>query len=321
MDSKNQIISFNANDELEISVRMDEETVWLTQSQMSLLFDTSSDNISLHLKNIFKDGELLENTTTEDFSVVRQEGKRQVKRKLKHYNLDAIISVGYRVSSVRATQFRIWATKRLKDYLLKGYAINEKRLNENKQQFLKALDDLKILTHNKKQIKSDDILELVQSFADTWFTLDSFDKADFPQQGNEQNISIQAEELYQDLQAFKTELINKKEATQLFAQEKKQGSLTGIFGSVFQTVFGQDAYPTVEEKSAHLLYFIVKNHPFDDGNKRSGAFAFIWLLTKFKFDFYDKISPQTLSALTLLIAESNPLEKDKMVGLVKLLLK
>ncbi len=321
MNTKNEIITFNANNELEISVRMQEETVWLSQSQMSLLFDTSTDNISLHLKNIFKEGELQEKATTEDFSVVRQEGKRQVKRNIKHYNLDAIISVGYRVSSVRATQFRIWATKRLKDYLLKGYAINEKRLNENKQQFLQALNDLKILTHNKKQIKSDDILELVQSFADTWFTLDSFDKAEFPQQGNEQNIDLQAEELYQDLQAFKSELISKKEATELFAQEKRQGSLKGIFGSVFQSVFGQDAYTTVEEKSAHLLYFIVKNHPFNDGNKRSGAFAFIWLLTKFKFDFHDKISPQTLSALTLLIAESNPTEKDKMIGLVKLLLK
>ncbi len=321
VENTQNVLVFNANNELELHVKLENETVWLTQAQMCQLFNKSKSTINEHIKNVFKECELEEVSTVRNFRIVQVEGQREVERQVEHYNLDVIISVGYRVKSQQGTQFRIWATQRLKDYLLKGYAINEKRLAENKQQFLTAIADLKLLTQDKERVQKEDILSLVQSFADTWFTLDSFDKAEFPEQGNEQICESNSDELYQDLEIFKAELINKNEATELFAQEKNNGSLDGIFGNVFQSVFGQDAYPTVEEKAAHLLYFIVKNHPFNDGNKRSGAFAFIWLLTKFNFDFVNKINPQALAALTLVIAESNPTDKDKMIGLVKLLLR
>jgi death-on-curing family protein len=240
--------------------------------------------------------------------------------KVKVYNLDAIISVGYRVNSKEATRFRQWATQRLKDYLVKGYAINQKRLEENKAQFLQTLEDLKQLAQNNTQVETKEILTLIQNFSATFFALDSYDKNEFPHQGNQKEIEATAQELKSDLQQLKEELIKKGEATELFAQEKQAGNLEGIFGNVFQTVFGQDAYPTVEEKAAHLLYFIVKNHPFNDGNKRCGAFSFVWLLQKAGYSFQDKISPETLTTLTLLIAESNPLDKEKMIGIVKLLL-
>lgn len=321
MEQKNEIIIYQAEDkQTQIEVRLESDTVWLSQKQMSKLFDKDSDTIGLHLKNIFQEGELAEPSTTEYFSVVQKEGKREVIRSIRFYSLDAIISVGYRVNSKKGTQFRQWATQRLKDYLVKGYAINQKRLEANKNQFLQTLEDLKLLAQNNQSIETKDILTLIQSFSNTFFALDSYDKNSFPSKGTQKEITTSAIELIQDLQQLKSELIQKGEATELFAQEKRQGSLEGIFGNVFQSVFGQDAYPSVEEKAAHLLYFIIKNHPFNDGNKRSGAFSFVWLLQKAGYDFKDKISPETLTALTILVAESNPLDKDKMIGIVKLLL-
>lgn len=151
--------------------------------------------------------------------------------------------------------------------------------------------------------------------------MDKYDKEEFPSQGiNSGEIQLSAKELAEDLKKLKEELISKGEATNLFGQEKRKGSLEGIFGNVFQTVFGEDAYPSLEEKAAHLLYFVVKNHPFNDGNKRSGAFSFIWFLNKAGVGFEKQINPQTLTTLTLLIAQSNPVDKDKMIGIIKLIL-
>ncbi len=312
------MIIFTTDDkQVELNVKLENETVWLTQAQMQALFDKGKSAISEHIRNIFKEGELTEDSVVRKFRTSGADGK---KYEINHYNLDVIISVGYRVKSQKGTQFRIWATQRLKDYLIKGYAINQQRLVENQQQFLQTLEDLKALTHDSPNIETTEILSLIQSFSDTWFTLDSYDKNEFPKRGDTQAIETSSDELQADLQTLKSELISKGEATELFAQEKKQNSLGGIFGNVFQSVFGQDAYPTVEEKSAHLLYFIIKNHPFNDGNKRSGAFAFIWLLQKYGYDFKDKINSQTLTTLTILIAESDPQDKDKMIGVVKLLL-
>lgn len=321
---QSDMMIFTTDDEqVELNVKLENETVWLTQAQMSELFGKARSTISEHIKNVFVEGELDEEVVCRNFRHTTQhgaiKGKEQVSSS-KYYNLDVIISVGYRVKSQKGTQFRIWATQRLKDYLIKGYAINQKRLAENQQQFLQTLEDLKSLTHTNQKIETNEILSLIQSFSDTWFTLDSYDKNEFPKQGDTQAIETSADELQTDLQTLKSELIGKGEATELFAQEKKQDALAGILGNVFQSVFGQDAYPTVEEKSAHLLYFIIKNHPFTDGNKRSGAFAFIWLLQKYGYDFKDKINPQTLTTLTILIAESDPVDKDKMIGVVKLLL-
>ncbi len=322
-ENKSNSLIFNADNELEIRVTLQDETVWLNRQQMALLFDRDIKTIGKHINNVFKEGELDEKVVVAKFATTTKHGAiagKTQEREVAYYNLDVIISVGYRVKSLRGTQFRIWATKRLKDYLLKGYAINQQRLQENQQQFLQTLDDLKTLAKNNTLVGNEDILSLIQDFSHTWFTLDQFDKDTFPEQGEMLDVQTSARALQNDLQTLKKELIAKGEATSLFAQEKTAGSLAGIFGNVFQSIFGQDAYPTVEEKVAHLLYFIVKNHPFNDGNKRSGAFAFIWLLKKYNYAFKDKISPQTLATLTLLIAESDPNDKEKMIGLVKLLL-
>jgi death-on-curing family protein len=316
----NIVIYENLQNEIEIEVYFEDDNFWLSQRAMAELFSRDSDTIGLHLTNIYKEEELSEFSTTELFSVVQIEGTRKVKRKIKHYNLDAILSVGYRVNSKQGTKFRQWATARLKDYLVKGFAINQNRIKENQEQFLKTLDDLKLLSKQNAQINTSDILELIKSFSHTWFSLDSFDKNTFPENGTKKELDLTSADLQNDLMILKKELIRKNEATELFAQEKRIGNLGGIFGNVFQTVFGEDAYPTLEEKAAHLLYFIIKNHPFNDGNKRSGAFSFIWFLQKSGKHFLDNIRPETLATLTILIAESNPSEKDKMVGLVKLLL-
>jgi prophage maintenance system killer protein len=232
-----------------------------------------------------------------------------------------ILSVGYRVDSKTATNFRKWATQTLKQHITKGYTINPKQLEQNKKQFLQTLNDLKILTQNNTLVEVKDVLDLIQTFSDTFFNLERFDKNNFPKKGLHKEIKTTAEELQKDLQVLKSELIKKEEASELFAQEKKQGSLKGIFGTVFQSVFGQDAYPSIEEKAANLLYFIVKNHPFNDGNKRSGAFAFVWLLQKANYNYQTKITPETLTTITLLVALSAPQEKEKMIGLITLLLK
>lgn len=316
--NKGNIEIYKTKTGIEVEVKFHSDTLWLDAHIIAQLFNVNRPAIVKHIQNIYKTGELDENSTCSKMEQVANDGKL---RQMNLYNLDVIISVGYRVNSNQATQFRIWATQRLKNYLVQGYAINQKRLEENKTQFLKTLEDLKILTENNNLIEAKDILSLIQNFSHTWFTLDSYDKNEFPKQGTQEEIQTSAAELKQDLQQLKAALIKKGEASELFAQEKKQGNLEGIFGSVFQSVFGQDAYPSVEEKAAHLLYFIIKNHPFNDGNKRSGAFSFIWLLQKAKYSFQEKINPETLATLTILIAESNPEDKDKMVGVILLLLR
>ncbi len=314
----NEVIIYQTNDhQTQIEVIFEHETVWLNQNQIAFLFQQTKQNISLHINNCFKEGELVADSVIKESLTTAKDGK---KYKVKHYNLDVIISVGYRVKSQRGVQFRQWATQRLKDYLVKGYTINQKRLEENKTLFLQTLNDLKILSHQNNQLEIKDILSLIAGFSSTFFALDTFDKDTFPSQGTQEEIQASVQELYEDLQILKNELIQKSEATELFAQEKTKGNLAGIFRNVFQSVFGQDAYQTIEEKAAHLLYFIIKNHPFTDGNKRSGAFAFIWLLHKARYDFRETIHPETLTALTLLIAESRPTDKAKMVGIVTLLL-
>ncbi|RYU92638.1 virulence protein RhuM/Fic/DOC family protein [Emticicia agri] len=303
---------------LELRTDNIQETIWASLDQISVLFDRDKSVISRHIKNIYSEEELSRKSTVAFFATVQKEGKREVVRNIENFNLDVILSVGYRVNSKIATKFRQWATTTLKQHITQGFTINQKRVEENKTLFLQTLEDLKLLTDNK-QVDTKDILSLIQSFSSAFFALNSYDKNEFPQNGTIEEINASAEELSQDLQQLKSELINKGEATLLFAQEKKQGNLAGIFGNVFQSVFGQDAYPTIEEKAAHLLYFIIKNHPFNDGNKRSGAFSFIWLLQKAGYDFRKKISPETLTTLTILIAESDPNDKEKMIGIVKLL--
>lgn len=319
---KQTVIYQAKNGKIEFRGDFERDTIWGNLNQIAELFGRDKSVISRHIKNIFKEDELMKAATVAKIATVQKEGARQVTRQVEYYNLDMILSVGYRVDSIQATRFRIWATKTLKQHLLDGYTINKKRIGENYRKFMRTVADLKTLSAGSGKLANDDVLELVGAFAGTWFSLDAYDKQRFPQKGlTRKTITVQARDLYADIAAFKAELMRKGEATELFAQEKSGESLNAILGNIFQSAFGKEAYPSVEEKAAHLLYFAVKNHPFNDGNKRTGAFAFIWFLQKAKLRFQEKITAQTLTALTLLIAESDPKEKDKIIGLVLLLLK
>ncbi|OOR99505.1 hypothetical protein B0186_07765 [Canicola haemoglobinophilus] len=311
----------------QVEVRFEQETVWLSQAQMAQLFSTSSDNISLHLKNIFAEKELDERATTEDFSVVRQEGKRQVKRQLKHYNLDAIISVGYRVKSTSATQFRIWATARLKDYLVKGYALNQKRLQHNAEELEQALLLIQKTARSPELTLESGrgLVDIVSRYAQTFLWLQQYDEGLLTEPNTQQGgVLPSVETARQALADLKIQLMERGEASDLFGREREEG-LSAILGNLDQTVFGEPAYPSIEAKAAHLLYFIVKNHPFSDGNKRSGAFLFVDFLHRngrlFDTQGNPVINDTGLAALTLLVAESDPKQKETLIRLIMHMLK
>lgn len=298
------------------------ETIWATQAQIAEVFDIERSVITKHIKNIYKEGELIEKATCAKIAQVQVEGKRTVERRIEHYNLDAIISVGYRVNSKQATQFRIWATKTLKDHLVKGYTINKKVILKNYDNFLKTVSDIQALLPTHTILDPKAILDLVKEYSTTWTKLDAYDKDNLFAQGvTKKKIKITGREVMDAILELKSELIKKKEATEIFAQDRNKDSIEGIIGNVMQSFGGADVYPTLEEKAAHLLYFMVKNHPFIDGNKRSGAFTFIWFLRKSGIKGAQNINPSGLTAITLLIAESNPTHKDKMIALVVELLR
>ena len=300
-----------------VEVRISNETLWLNQKTIADVFETSADNVGLHLKNIYQEDELDEESTTEESSVVQKEGKRRVTRKIKQYNLDAIIAVGYRVNSKKATLFRRWSTKILKDHIITGFSINRLRIKANYESFLKAVDDVKSLLPGSGAVDNESVLELIKLFADTWVSLDAYDKDQLSIEGTtKKKVKLTAEKLNQGLAELKVALIAKKEATDIFGVERTKDSVAGIIGNVMQSFGGDELYPTVEVKAANLLYFIVKNHPFVDGNKRSGAYAFVWYLREAGILDITKISPPALTAITLLIAESAPKDKEKMIGLV-----
>ena len=317
---KKEIVIYQAKDGA-VEVRLDEkkETVMLTQQQVGRLFDVQKAAISKHIKNIFGTGELDKNSTVSILETVQNEGKRKIKRKIEYYNLDLVLSIGYRVNSVNATKFRQWATRTLRQHILKGYTINRKRIAKNYDEFLQAVEFIK---KNLPAGEQADALELVRLFADTWLSLEAYDKSLFPLSGaTKKQAAVTAEELKEAIAELRRGLQKKNEASGLFAQEREKDAIAGIAGNVFQSFDGKDLYSALEEKAAHLLYFFVKNHPFIDGNKRSGAFAFVWFLNKFGLLRKDKMTPEALTALALLVAESDRNDKDKMVGLVLQLLK
>lgn len=306
----------------QVEVRFGQETVWLSQAQMAQLFDTSADNISLHLKNIYAEGELDEQATTEDFSVVRTEGSRKVTRQIKHYNLDAVISTGYRVKSRYATQFRIWATARLKDYLLKGYALNQSRLQQNAAELEQAVALIrKTAASPELTVESGrGLVDIIGRYAQTFLWLQQYDEGLLSEPKAQAGGELPTvEEARAALAEFKQQLMARGEATELFARER-DGGLEALLGNLEQTVFGEPAYPSIESKAAHLLYFVVKNHPFSDGNKRSGAFLFADFLHRNGRLFNTRgeavINDTGLAALTLLVAESNPKQKDTLIRLI-----
>lgn len=280
--NKELLIYQGKNGEILLKEDGNNQTIWANQKQIAEIFSVDSDTIWYHFKNIYKDWELIKESTTEESSVVQKEGNREVKRKITFYNLDAIISVGYRVNSKQATQFRIWATNILREHITQGFTINKSRIQGNYDKFLSAVEEVrKLLPENSESIKTNDILELVKHFANTWFNLESYDEDTLPMEWfTKSDLKLNADELYRDVESFKSELISLWQATELFAQEKKTRSLEGIFWNIYQTYGWEDVYPSIEEKAAHFLYFIVKNHPFTDGNKRTGHFHFSGLWKK-----------------------------------------
>jgi hypothetical protein len=321
--NENEVVIYQAKSgAIEFRGDFHKETIWATQSQIAVAFDVNVRTINEHLKNIYKTDELSEKSTIRNFRIVQKEGTREVDRDIQHYNLDAILSVGYRVNSKKATMFRQWATKTLRSHIVDGYTINRSRVAKNYDEFLKAVEQVKKLLPAGGVMDAEGTLELVKLFASTWFSLDAYDRSEFPKSGaTKKQVKLTGNDLENALAEFKRDLIGRNEATELFGMEKQKESIVGIIGNVFQTFEGKDLYGSVEEKAAHLLYFIVKNHPFADGNKRSGAFSFVWFLKRTLILDTSRLTPEALTVLTLLVAESDPKDKDRMIGLVLMLLK
>jgi prophage maintenance system killer protein len=314
--NKNVVIYQAKSGAIELRGDFTHETVWASQAQIASIFGVTPQNITTHLKNIYIQKELSKSSTCKESLQVQNEGGRQIERKIKEYNLEVLIAIGYRINSVVGTSFRQWATKTLRSHIVDGYTINKSRVAKNYETFLKAVEDVKILLPSKSN-ETDSILELISLFADTWLSLDSYDREVFDiKKPTKKKVSVTAKELQDALALLKNDLVIKNEASELFALEKQKESLEGIIGNVFQSFGGKHVYESVEEKAAHLIYFIVKNHPFIDGNKRSGAYAFIWFLERTKKLNRTKITPQALTAITLLTAESNPKDKEKIVKLI-----
>jgi hypothetical protein len=295
------------------------ETIWATQAQIADVFQVERSVITKHIRNILKDKELNANSVCANFAHTADDGKTY---NVQFYNLDIILAVGYRTNSRRAIEFRKWATKTLKEHITRGYTINRKQIAKNYEAFIKSVSDIQVLLLEHITLDPKTILELIKEFASTWISLDAYDKDTLTAIGTtKKSVTLSGKELTEAIANLRNELMQKGEATELFAQERTKGSIEGIVGNVMQSFDGKPIYKSVEEQAAHLLYFMVKNHPFVDGNKRSGAFAFIWFLRKARAKKFRNISPPTLTALTLLIAESDPKKKEQMVALVTQLLK
>lgn len=320
--SNNQIVIYQAKSgALELRADASHETIWANRTQMAKMFGVNPQAISKHIQNIYWEKESPKKSTSSKMELVQNESGRNVKRKIDIYNLDILIAVGYRINSIIGTKFRKWATKTLRSYILDGYAINKNRISQNYQQFLEAVNDIKRLLPPGAAIDTDSVLELVSMFADTWLSLDAYDKDALATKGaTKKRVALTAEKLMKSLDELKRILTDKGEASELFGLERGTGNIAGIVGNVMQAFGGRDLYESVEEKAAHLLYFMVKNHPYIDGNKRNGAYAFIWFLRQAKILDVAKMTPPALTALTILVAESNPKEKDKMIHLILTLL-
>jgi len=305
-----------------IEVKLEKDTVWLSQKQMAELFDKDSDTIGLHLKNIFKSRELEEFSTTEKYSVVRQEGKRKVKRQIKFYNLDAIISVGYRVNSKQGVLFRKWATQLLKDYLIKGYAINQLRLQKQAEQLNELKETIKILGNalEYKELTNDESKGLLKIISDYSYALEILDQYDYQTLKIENTSGKEVYQLTYEEAIKQIELVKKTYGnSELFGHEKDDSFKSSI-ATIYQTFGGVDLYPSIEEKAANLFYFIVKNHSFSDGNKRIAAFLFLYFLENNGLLFSEtgrkRIADNALVALTLMVAVSKPDEKETMIKVI-----
>ena len=324
-EQKGEIAIYRTEDgKTALDVTLEEQTVWLTQAQMAKLFTKDVMTVSEHIRNVFKEKELHENSVIRKFRITARDGKSY---EVIHYNLDVIISVGYRVKSKRGTQFRIWATNVLRDHLVKGYTLNERRLLENKQRLkeLEAAVSLVEKTKSTKELSASEtagLLTVITEYARAWLLLHQYDSGALTTKQLRRKVfyRITKDEAKKAIHHLRKNLTRRKEASDLFGLEKERGVLNGILRSIEQTFGGSELYPSVEEKSANLLYFIIKDHPFVDGNKRIASLLFIWFLEKNNQlstpDGNRKLNDNAIVALALLVAESNPKQKDVMIRLI-----
>jgi len=325
VSNENKILIYKTkNGQYAVEVLFEGDTAWMTQKQMSELFDVEVHTVNYHLKNVFKSKELDSDSVIRKFRITASDGKEY---DTNFYNLDAIISVGYRINSSRATQFRIWATRTLKEHLLKGYTINQKRLAEtgikeleNALQFIKQASSKRQITNEEAQ----GLLDVIAKYAKSWLLLKSYDDNNLPATtGKSPTFILSYKYALGAIAKLKETLIAKKEASNIFGHEREHG-LDAILGNLEQSFGSQELYPTLEEKAAHLLYFVIKDHPFSDGNKRIASLLFIHYLGKnehlYKTNGETIINDNALVALALLIAESEPKNKELMIALIKNLL-
>jgi prophage maintenance system killer protein len=302
-------------------VALEKETVWLTQAQIALLFGTQRPAITKHLMNIFKSGELRSKSVSSILEHTAADGKVY---QTQFYNLDVIISIGYRVNSKQATKFRIWATKVLKDHILKGYTLNQKRLQEKGlAEFEQAVAMIKnaLETKKLKGTEAKGLLEVITKYAQSWLLLQKYDEDQLalPVKQAKPKYQLDYNQAIEAISDLRGNLLVKKQAADLFGRERGD-TLVGIIGNLYQSFGGKDLYPSIEAKAAHLLYFIIKDHPFADGNKRIGSFLFIVFLSKNNYLLDKKgerkFNDNALVALALLIAESEPKQKEVLIRLV-----
>lgn len=313
----NEIVIFEAESQ-KVEVRLEGETLWLNLQQLAELFGRDKSVISRHLKNIFDTNELARDRTVAKNATVQKEGDREVVREIDYFNLDAIISVGYRVNSSQATRFRQWATRVLREHLTLGYSFDEYKLAQQGLDELTQAVDLLGKTLTRQELVTDigrEVIGLILGYARTWRLLLDYDedKLGLPAGTRPARGVLGFDEARRALDALAVELKSRGEASELFARDRGD-NLSAILGNIEQTMFGEPLYKTREERAAHLLYFVIKNHPFSDGNKRSGAFLFLLYLRQEGMAL--PLDELGLTALTLLIAESDPKGKELMVRLV-----
>lgn len=307
--------------EVELKVFLEKETVWLNLDQMTTLFGRDKSVISRHIKNIFTEKELNKNSVVANFATTAKDGKIY---NVDYYNLDVIISVGYRVKSQQGVSFRIWATSVLKKYLLQGYAVNEKRLLEANNKFNELRKTISFLSEKSKKKnlvgQEVEILDLLKNYSKSLTLLEKYDKNKFKKlKGKKDSFVLEYQHCFEVIKKLKKELVVKKEASDIFGMERNS-AFESIVKNLYQTFGGKELYKNLDEKSAHLLYLTIKDHPFSDGNKRIGSFLFVYFLDKnnylYKKNGEKKINDNALVALALLIAESDPKEKDTLIKLV-----